>query len=307
LRTLLIGALAATLVGCSRQPPPQSATESCTGTNGFACLERTAGPPIKLATSRINFTAPHAKSASARKTQKSSSAHARHGARPASKAAKSITIAAKAKPPASRVPLPLSSPKAELQAAGNAAAAESKTTRANTAEPHPTVGPSNFNTRMIEAQVAAATALAERMTVATPAPDMKANNRDRSSRPETLTRGNSEKPESALANDADLMVAVLMARADIKSVSDLTGKTIAIDDRHSTSNRSVRTALVAAGAPQVQLSVGQATAINRLVNGEVPAAVLALVSADAAEGFPEIAGFKIFHIPLSPHSLKAGP
>jgi hypothetical protein len=25
---------------------------------------------------------------------------------------------------------------------------------------------------------------------------------------------------------------------------------------------------------------------------------------DAAEGFPEIAGFKIFHIPLSPRALK---
>jgi ABC-type phosphate/phosphonate transport system substrate-binding protein len=307
LRTLLIGALAATLVGCSRQPPPQSVTGSCTGTNGFACLERTAGPPIELATFRINSTATGTKSASTRKTEKSSSAHARHGARLASKAAKSTTIAAKAEPPASRVPLPPSSPKTQLQAAGNAVAAESKTTGANIAEPHPTVGPSNSDTRMIEAQVAAATALAERMTVATAAPDMKANNRDRSTRPETLARGNTEKPESASANDTDLMVAVLMARPDIKSVSDLTGKTIAIDDRHSASNRSVRTALVAAGAPEVQLSEGQATAINRLVNGEVPAAVLALVSADAAEGFPEIAGFKIFHIPLSPHSLKARP
>jgi hypothetical protein len=31
------------------------------------------------------------------------------------------------------------------------------------------------------------------------------------------------------------------------------------------------------------------------------------VSAAAAEGFPEIAGFKIFHVPLSPRSLKARP
>jgi hypothetical protein len=80
-----------------------------------------------------------------------------------------------------------------------------------------------------------------------------------------------------------------------------------IDDKYSGSNGNVRTAIVAAGAPEVQLTEGQTTAINRLVNGEVPAAVLALVSADAAEGFPEIAGFKIFHIPLSPRSLKARP
>ena len=307
LRTLLIGALAATLAGCSRQPPPQAATGSCTGTNGSAHLERTAGPPIKLGTFRINSAAMDTKSASVRKPEKSSSAHARHGARLGSKTAKSTRIAAKAKPPASRVPLPHSSPKTRLQPAGNAVATESETARANIAEPHPTVGLTNFSTRMIEAQVAAALALAERITVATvaPAPGIKAKNRDSSSRPETLARGNTEKPASA--NDTDLLVALLMARPNIKSVPDLTGETIAIDDRNSAFNGSVRTAIVAAGAPEVQLSEGQATAINRLVNGEVPAAILALVSADAAEGFSEIAGFKIFHIPLSPRSLKAQP
>ena len=309
MRTLLIGALAATLVGCSRQPPPQAATGSCTGTNGSARLERTAGPPIKLVTFRINSAAMDTKSASARKPEKSSSAHARHGARLASKTAKSTRIAANAKPPASRVPLPHSSPKTRLQPAGNAVATESKTARANIAEPHPTVGLTNFSTRMIEAQVAAALALAERITVAAaaPAPDIKAKNRESSSRPERLARGNTEKPESASANDTDILVALLMARPNIKSVPDLTGKVIAIDERYSASNGIVRTAIVAAGAPEVQLSEGQATAINRLVNGEVPAAVLGLVSADAAEGFSEIAGFKIFHIPLSPRSLKAQP
>ena len=300
MRTLLIAALAATLAGCSRQPPQQAATESCTGTNGFACLERTAGPPIKLATLRINSPTTGTKSAGAQKAEKSSSAHARHGVHLASKVAKPTTIAAKAEPPASRVPLPPSSPKTQPQAAGNAAAAESKTTDANIAEPHPTVGAANSNTRMIEARVAAATALAERLTAATapPALDTKVDNRDSSGRPDTLVRGNTEKPGSASANDRDFMVAILMARPDMKSVSDLTGKTIAIDGRHSASNESVRTALVAAGAPEVQLSKGQATAINRLVNGEVPAAVLVLVSAEAAAAFPEIPGFKIFHVPL---------
>ena len=110
--------------------------------------------------------------------------------------------------------------------------------------------------------------------------------------------GNTEKPASASANDKDLLVVVLMARPDIKSVFDLTGKTIAIDDTFPASNGTVRTALVAAGASSVQLSEGQATAINRLVNGEVPAAVLALVSVEAAEGFPEIPGFRTFTFPF---------
>ena len=39
MRTLLIGVLAATLVGCSRQPSPQAAIDSCTSANGLSCLE----------------------------------------------------------------------------------------------------------------------------------------------------------------------------------------------------------------------------------------------------------------------------
>jgi hypothetical protein len=284
LRTLLIGALAATPVGCSRQPLPQATTDSCTDANGVACFERMAGPPIKLASLRINSAAPYSESASASKTEKASSAHADHGARLASGAAKSTKIAAKAGPPASRIPPPPGSSKTPLQPAGSAAAVDST--------------PAN----------AAATALAERLTAtATTEPDMIGNNRDRPSRAEASARGNAEKTASASAIDTDLLVAVLMARPDIASVSDLTGKMIAIDNEYSASNASVRTAIVAAGAPEVQLSEGQTTAISRLVNGEVPAAVLALVSAAAAEGFPEIAGFKIFHIPISPRSLKKRP
>jgi ABC-type amino acid transport substrate-binding protein len=112
---------------------------------------------------------------------------------------------------------------------------------------------------------------------------------------------------SPSTHDTDRLVAVLMALPDIKSVADLAGKTIAIDNRYSASNGSVRTAIVAAGASEIQLNEGQTTAINRLTNGEVPAAVLALVTAEAAEGFPRIAGFNIFHIPLSPRALKPQP
>ena len=111
-------------------------------------------------------------------------------------------------------------------------------------------------------------------------------------------------PAATAASTPDALVAVLMAGPGVKSVSELTGKTIAIDDRYAASNRSVRTAIAAAGAPEVKLSEGQTTAINRLVTKEVPAAVVALVSAGAADGFPELAGFKSFQIPLSARSLN---
>ena len=138
-----------------------------------------------------------------------------------------------------------------------------------------------------------------------PAPEQKANNTDRSGHAETVLRGDAEKTAAASPNNTDHLVALLLARPEITSVSNLTSKIIAIDDRHSASNDSVRTAIAAAGATEVQLSGGQTKAINRLISGEVSAAVLALVSAEAAEGFPEVAGFKIFRIPLSPRSLKA--
>jgi tRNA(Met) C34 N-acetyltransferase TmcA len=98
--------------------------------------------------------------------------------------------------------------------------------------------------------------------------------------------------------DADRLVAIVMARSDIKSVSDLAGKNVATDGRQL--NGNVRTAIAAAGAIAVQLSENQTKALNRLIGGEVPAAVLTLVSTEAAETFPEIEGYRIFRIPLSP-------
>ena len=98
-----------------------------------------------------------------------------------------------------------------------------------------------------------------------------------------------------------------MARPEIRSVTDLAGKNVAMDERYSASSVDVFIAFVIAGAASVEVSSGHATAIDRLSNGEVTAAVVALVSADAADGFPEIAGFKIFRVPLSPTALKARP
>ena len=43
MRTLFVGALAVTLVGCSCFVPPQAGVEACTGAcGGFACFDRTA-------------------------------------------------------------------------------------------------------------------------------------------------------------------------------------------------------------------------------------------------------------------------
>ena len=129
----------------------------------------------------------------------------------------------------------------------------------------------------------------------------------KSASPESARPGVVAGHESSSSNNPDVLVAILMVGPDIKSVSDLKGKTIAIDDRYSASGSIVRTAIVAAGAPQVQLSEGQGAAMNRLSNGEVPAAVVALVTPDAADKFPAFAGYRIFQVPLSPDSVKTRP
>lgn len=312
MRTLCAVALAAALTGCSSQPPlhVQAAAES-RGTNGSTRFERTAEPTIRLATFRTTSPAAGTRSAGARRTEKPSSAHARPTPRPKAPpkarlaATKSTTIAAKAERATARIPLPRSSPK--TQRPGNAT--ESGTTDDNNAARNRTAGRANSDTRTTEARVAAATALAERVTAATAsaAPDKKTDSTEGSGRLETAMYGAIEKPGSAPAYSRELPVAVLMARQDMTSISDLADRTIAIDDMYSASNRAISTALGAAGAPSVQLSEGQGTAINRLLDGEVSAAVVALVSAEAARGFPEIPGFRIFRIPLSAASVKARP
>jgi ABC-type phosphate/phosphonate transport system substrate-binding protein len=103
-------------------------------------------------------------------------------------------------------------------------------------------------------------------------------------------------------DNTDHLVALLMARPEIKSVSDLAGKDVAIEDRQSASSETIRNAITAAGAAEVRLSAGHTKAIDRLIGGEVPAAVLTLVSSEAAGWFPDVAGFRIFRIPLSPRS-----
>jgi hypothetical protein len=243
-----------------------------------------------------------AQSATAQPAKRPTNAMARRTSRLSGESSKP---AARARPAKQAAPNPDTTPEAktaDLQPAGIAAAI-SDAERPNIApSPAKADAAANPNPRTIQAQVAAATAVAERVTIATavPAPAQTASDTDPSNRSEPAV--DAEKTAPASPNDANLLVALLMARLDIKSVSDLAGKDIAIDDRQSASNDNVRTAIVAAGAAEVQLSEGQTAAIDRLISGEVPAAVLTLVSPEAAEGFPEIAGFKIFRIPLSPHS-----
>jgi hypothetical protein len=171
---------------------------------------------------------------------------------------------------------------AELPPAGKAAAA-SELARGNVAASPPVVGAAAApRSRTIQERVAAATALAEQVTIA------------------AFKGSDAERPASMPTNKADEPVALVMARPEIKSVADLAGKDVAIEEQQSASGERIRSAMAASGAAAVQLSPGYTKPIDRLIGGEVPAAVLTLVSTEAAEWFPDISGFRIFRVPLPP-------
>jgi len=105
------------------------------------------------------------------------------------------------------------------------------------------------------------------------------------------------KTASASPDDADNLVALVLVRPEINSLSDLDNKTIAITEKQSDSSGRVSAALMAAGAAEVQFSEVKASAIDRLISGEVPAAVV-LASREVANLFPELEGFRTFRVPL---------
>jgi hypothetical protein len=167
---------------------------------------------------------------------------------------------------------------AALQPSENPAAERSATKVAD-APPAATAIATTPTVRTVREQVLAATALAENVSGA-----------------DTRHEANNS---AALQNNVNNLVALLITSGDIKTVSDLDDKDLAIDQGQSGRRAIIGIALAAAGAPGVRLSEGQTKPLDRVTSGEVPAALLTLVSPEAAEWFPDIKGFKVFRIPLA--------
>ncbi len=154
--------------------------------------------------------------------------------------------------------------------------------------------------RTTRQQIMEATATADRVTEITLGRE--AANTSDSSGNAPGQANDADKTASGTPANSDNLVALVLARPEIISLSDLNNKTIAIEQKQSAASGSVSAALMAAGAAEVQFSEAKAGAIERLISGEVPAAVLTLASREAAEWFPDIEGFRTFRVPLS---LKA--
>jgi hypothetical protein len=156
--------------------------------------------------------------------------------------------------------------------------------------------------RTVQEQVAAALSVAQAMAAAS-SPEPESTGTSGEAR---ASAADDNKPASEPPKDIDLLVALLICRPEIKSVPALNDANIAVDDSQSASASNIRVALVAAGVSNAQLSFGETNAIDRLIAGDVPAALVSLVSQDAAEAFPDVSGFKVLRVPLSPRAMKAG-
>ena len=111
-----------------------------------------------------------------------------------------------------------------------------------------------------------------------------------------MTLRDAEKKASASPNNEGPSVAIVVAGPEIKSVSDLTGKIIAIDDKYLNSHARIQAAIVSAGATDSLVTTGESMAIDRLLSGKAPAAVLTLVYPET--GFSMIEGYSVFRVPL---------
>jgi len=111
-----------------------------------------------------------------------------------------------------------------------------------------------------------------------------------------MTLRDAEKKALASPNSGGPSVAIVVASPEIKSVSDLTGKIIAIDDKYLNSHARIQAAIVSAGATGSLLTAGESMAMDRLLSGRAPAAVLTLVYPET--GFSMIEGYSVFRVPL---------
>jgi len=113
----------------------------------------------------------------------------------------------------------------------------------------------------------------------------------------TAKAGEAGRVASASPDDLDNLVALVLAGPEINSLSDLNNRNIAIAEKQSASSGRVSAALMAAGAAEVRFSEVKTSAIDQLIDGAVPAAVV-LAPRDVANLFPEVAGFRTFRVPL---------
>jgi len=251
-------------------------------------VEPVARPRVARQHVPVSRTAPHAGKA------------ASNGQAPGTKASNSKKVAApNSVPPA---------PAKEMPAATAAVTPQKAASETATVIQKPEKVESSDRPKPAQAAAIAASQPAEAPTSKAPASEVKPDVKSEVALPPPATLDIATAPVAGTASigkaasvsldDPDNLVALVLARPEINSLSDLNNKTIAITEKQSASSGRVSAALMAAGAAEVQFSEVKASAIDRLISGEVPAAVV-LASREVANLFPEVEGFRTFRVPLS--------
>ena len=102
-------------------------------------------------------------------------------------------------------------------------------------------------------------------------------------------------------------VLIILAQPDVTNLFDLNNKAVVIAGLTSISLATVDTALSAAGAGAVQLTQGTKSDIDKLLDGKVSAAIIACVTPERAQSFPEIAGFRLLRVAVNDLSRNIEP
>jgi ABC-type phosphate/phosphonate transport system substrate-binding protein len=177
-------------------------------------------------------------------------------------------------------------PLSELPRMAATAPADPAVSDAQPASPPPSPSPSEAQAENVDpAAVAAAKKVREQMRVATVVAE------------HVMTLRDADKKAVSSPNGGEPSIAIVVAKPEIKSVSDLTGKIIAIDDKYSNANARIHAAITSAGATDSLLASSESMAMDRLLSGKTPAAVLTLVYPET--GFSTIEGYSVFRVPLA--------
>ena len=170
------------------------------------------------------------------------------------------------------------------------APAEAAVSDVQSASIRPSLPPSEARVAVIEAVASIDTKARERMRIATVITE------------HVMALRDAEKKAAASPNTGELSVAVVVAGPEVKSVADLAGKIIAIDDRHSNLHTQIQAAFVVAGATDSLLTASEANAADRLLSGKASAAVLTMVYPET--GFSAIEGYSVFRVSLEHREIK---
>ena len=117
-----------------------------------------------------------------------------------------------------------------------------------------------------------------------------------------LTDGSRDTPPAL----SDSTVLIILAQPNVAKLSDLDDKAVVIAGLSSISPELVSAALSAGGAHGVRLTSGTKGDIDRLVSGEISAAVVARVTPAKAQSFPQIPGFSLLRVAIDVGRDKPG-